>query len=61
MDSELETFLRELLSKYKCFHYRTVYRSMYTVVFVFECEYCTVEIQVEYCDCNKIVSAGLMW
>jgi hypothetical protein len=57
-DSEIENFLRELLYKYKCFHYRTVYRSMYTTVFIFECENYSINLQVDYCECGKVNTAG---
>jgi len=55
-DYDLENYLREILGKYGCFHFRTVYRSVYYVVFVFECENYTVEVRVEYCECNKVTS-----
>jgi len=53
-DYDLEKYLREILSKYNCFHFRTVYRSNFYVVFIFMCENCEVQVSVEYCDCNKI-------
>jgi len=56
-DYDLEKYLRGVLGKYGCFHFRTVYRSMYYIVFIFECEKYSVEIRVEYCECNKITSS----
>jgi hypothetical protein len=55
-DYDLEKYLKEILGKYGCIHFRTVYRSVYYVVFIFECEKYTVEVRVEYCECNKITS-----
>jgi len=55
-DYDLENYLREILGKYGCFHFRTVYRSVYYVVYVFECADYTVEVRVEYCEFNKIIS-----
>jgi hypothetical protein len=56
-DFDLETLLRELLSKYHCLHFRTIYRSVYYIVFVFECDKYTIEVRVEYCECNKVISS----
>jgi hypothetical protein len=53
---EVEKKLRSILSKYKCFHYRTTYRSPLTVYYLFECELYDVEVLVEYCDCGRIAS-----
>ena len=55
-DNDLEKYLREILSKYQCFHFRTVYRSVYYGVFIFECEKYTVEVRVEFCECNRITN-----
>ena len=55
-DSDLEILLKELLQPYNCFHFRTIYRSIFYVVFVFECEKCSVEVRVTYCECNRITN-----
>ena len=56
-DNDLEKYLMEILGKYGCYHFRTVYRSVYYIVFIFECEKYTVEVRVEFCECNRITNA----